>query len=107
MNRGGGGNVGRTRGLFATMLERADTKEAIGLNRSRLRSTRPVDVIRALALKQTGHAAEGEQLLKDWLAHDPKSETAKWGLEVLAGKPATAPADSMDPSLHILAASLP
>ena len=30
-----------TRGLFATMLERADTKEAIGLNRSRLRSTRP------------------------------------------------------------------
>jgi hypothetical protein len=42
MNRGGGGNVGRTRGLFATMLERADTKEAIGLNRSRLRSTRPV-----------------------------------------------------------------
>ena len=29
-----------TRGLFATMLERADTKEAIGLNRSRLRSTR-------------------------------------------------------------------
>ncbi len=42
MNRGGGGNVGRTRGLFATMLERADTQEAIGLNRSRLRSTRPV-----------------------------------------------------------------
>ena len=42
MNRGGGGNVGMTRGLFATMLERADTKEAIGLNRSRLRSTRPV-----------------------------------------------------------------
>ena len=42
MNRGGGGNEGMTRGLFATMLERADTKEAIGLNRSRLRSTRPV-----------------------------------------------------------------
>src|ERR1019366_3025190 len=42
MNRGGGGNFGMTRGLFATMLERADTKEAIGLNRSRLRSTRPV-----------------------------------------------------------------
>jgi hypothetical protein len=31
-----------TRGLLATMLERADTKEAIGLNRSRLRSTRPI-----------------------------------------------------------------
>jgi hypothetical protein len=42
MNRGGGGNFGMTRGLFATMLERADTKEAIGLNRSRLRSTRPL-----------------------------------------------------------------
>jgi hypothetical protein len=41
MNRGGGGNVGMTRWLFATMLERADTPEAIGLNRSRLRSTRP------------------------------------------------------------------
>ncbi len=32
-----------TRGLFATMIERADTKEAIGLNRSHLRSTRPVE----------------------------------------------------------------
>ena len=32
-----------TRGLFATMLERADTQEAIGLNRSCLRSTRPVN----------------------------------------------------------------
>ena len=32
MNRGGGGNIGMTRGLFATMPERADTQEAIGLN---------------------------------------------------------------------------
>jgi hypothetical protein len=32
MNRGGGGNIGMTRGLFATMPERADTPEAIGLN---------------------------------------------------------------------------
>jgi hypothetical protein len=31
--RGAGGNIGRTRGLFATMLEGADTKEAIGLKR--------------------------------------------------------------------------
>jgi hypothetical protein len=29
MNRGGGENIGMTRGLFATMLERADTQEAI------------------------------------------------------------------------------
>ena len=46
MNRGGGGNVGRTypdsESGFATMLERAETREAIGLNRSRLHSTRPV-----------------------------------------------------------------
>ena len=33
-----------SRGLFATMLGEADTQEAIGLNRSRLRSTRPVEV---------------------------------------------------------------
>jgi hypothetical protein len=32
MNRGGGGNIGMTRGLFATMPERADTQEAFGLN---------------------------------------------------------------------------
>ena len=33
-----------TRGLFATLLERAETLEAIGLNRLRLRPTRPVSV---------------------------------------------------------------
>ena len=27
VNRGGGGNVGMSRGLFATLLERADTQE--------------------------------------------------------------------------------
>ena len=32
MNRGGGGNEGKTWWPFATMLERADTAEAIGLN---------------------------------------------------------------------------
>ena len=42
MIRGGGGTVGTTCWPFATMLERADTSEAIGLNQSRLRSTRPV-----------------------------------------------------------------
>jgi hypothetical protein len=41
MNRGGGGNEGKTWWPFATMPERAETQEAIGLNRSRLRSTRP------------------------------------------------------------------
>ena len=42
MNRGGGGNEGKTCWPFATMLGRADTQEVIGLNRSRLRFTRPV-----------------------------------------------------------------
>jgi hypothetical protein len=42
MNRGGGGNEGKTWWPFATMPERAETQEAIGLNRSRLRSTRPL-----------------------------------------------------------------
>jgi hypothetical protein len=41
MNRGGGGNVGMAWRLFATMLERADTTEAVGLNWARLHSTRP------------------------------------------------------------------
>jgi hypothetical protein len=36
---------------FATMLERADTEEAIGLNRSRLRSTRPVYLLGGIALR--------------------------------------------------------
>lgn len=43
MNKRGGGSVGMSRGLFATMLERTDKRETIGLNRSRLRSTRPVE----------------------------------------------------------------
>jgi hypothetical protein len=34
MNRGGGGNEGKTWWPFATMLGRADTQEAIGLNRA-------------------------------------------------------------------------
>ena len=34
-----GGNVGMAGGLFATMLERAETTEAIGFDRSRLHSS--------------------------------------------------------------------
>ena len=47
MIRGSGGNVGRTypdaESGFATLPERAETREAIGLNQSRLHSTRPVE----------------------------------------------------------------
>src|ERR1035438_6705509 len=42
MNRGGGGNEGKTWWPFATMLERAETQEAIGLNCSHLHPTRPL-----------------------------------------------------------------
>ena len=53
-----------TRGLFATMLERADTKEAIGLNRSRLRSTRPVisSVIEGISRRGTAERCYWERI---------------------------------------------
>jgi hypothetical protein len=54
-DRGGGGNVGMTWRPFATMLERADTSEAAGLNWARLRSTRPVSVISKEYALQEAH----------------------------------------------------
>ena len=58
MNRGGGGNFGMTRGLFATMPERAETLEALGLKPAAPppHSTpgRPAEPRRALA---DGHGA--------------------------------------------------
>ena len=64
------------------------------------------EVIRALALKQSGRASEAEQLLKDWLKEDPSNEMAKWGTEVLSGNPAPLPQDVQDTGCRILAASL-
>ena len=49
------------------------------------------DLIRALALKQSGRAAEAEQLLKDWQAQDPGTDLAKWGAELFAGRAAPLP----------------
>ena len=72
MNRGGGGNFGMTRGLFATMLERADTKEAIGLNRSRLRSTRPPAPVRRPT--QHPHAAHRRALLGPQRGHQRRGQ---------------------------------
>lgn len=61
MNRGGGGNIGMTRGLFATMPERADTKEAIGLNSD------------APPLHSTGNLGKGGSVSEsegtDWLTY--------------------------------------
>jgi tetratricopeptide (TPR) repeat protein len=61
------------------------------------------DLIRALALKQSGHAAEAEQLLKDWQAQDPGSELAKWGAELFAAHPAPLPASLQDLNCRVLA----
>jgi hypothetical protein len=59
MNRGGGGNEGKTWWPFATMLGRADTQEAIGLNRSRLCSTRPVSVFRTSCSRPSATGSAG------------------------------------------------
>ena len=50
------------------------------------------DLIRALALQQSGYRAEAEQLLKDWQTQDPGTDLAKWGAGLVAGRPATLPA---------------
>jgi len=56
------------------------------------------DLVRALALKQSGRAAEAEQFFKDWQAQAPDSDLAKWGAGLLAGRP-----DPLPPSLKNLA----
>jgi predicted Zn-dependent protease len=61
------------------------------------------DLIRALALKQSGRAAEAEQLLKDWQAQDSGSDLANWGAEILAGRPAPLPASLQDLNCRVLA----
>jgi tetratricopeptide (TPR) repeat protein len=55
------------------------------------------DLVRALALKQTGQGAEAQQLLKTWQAENPGTDLADWGAELFAGHPASLP-----PSLHSL-----
>jgi predicted Zn-dependent protease len=61
------------------------------------------DLIRALALKQSGRVAEAEQLLKDWQAQDADSELAKWGAENFAGRPAPLPASLQNLDCRVLA----
>jgi len=62
------------------------------------------DLIRALALKQSGRIAEAEQFLKDWQARDPATDLAKWGAELFAGHPAPLPPSRKDLDCRILAA---
>ena len=46
------------------------------------------DLIRALALKQSGRAAEAEQLLKEWQSNEPRTPTWPSGAhELFAGRP--------------------
>ena len=61
------------------------------------------DLIRALALKQSGRAAEAEQLLKGWQAQAPDSELAKWGAALFAGQPAPLLASLQDLNCRVLA----
>ena len=61
------------------------------------------DLIRALALKQSGRTAEAEQLLKAWQAQDPGTDLAKWGAE---SSPASPPL-CLPPSRTPTAASWP
>jgi hypothetical protein len=60
------------------------------------------DLIRALALQQSGHRAEAEQLLKDWQAQDPASDLAKWGAELFTDRPAPLPASLQGLDCRIL-----
>ena len=61
------------------------------------------DLIRALALKQSGHASEAERLLQDWQAQDPGSDLAKWGGELFGGHSAAMPTSLKDLDCRVLA----
>jgi len=61
------------------------------------------DLIRALALKQSGQAAEAEQLFKVWQAQAPDSDLAKWGAALFAGQPVPLPPSLKDLDCRVLA----
>ena len=61
-------------------------------------------IIRALALKQSGRTAEGRALVQALLKQDPDNELAKWAAGVLAGQPAPFPTGLQDINCRVLAA---
>jgi predicted Zn-dependent protease len=63
-------------------------------------------IIRALALKQSGRASEAEKLINDWLKDDPTNDLAKWGMALLSERTAPLPATIQDGPCRILAAAL-
>ncbi len=62
------------------------------------------DLVRVLALKQSGRADEAEKALKDWQSQAPDSDLAKWGAEIFAGRPAALPPSLKSADCRILAA---
>ena len=61
------------------------------------------DLIRALALKQSGRIAEAEKLLENWQAQAPGTDLAKWGADLFAGRPAPLPPSLKDLDCRVLA----
>jgi hypothetical protein len=61
------------------------------------------DLVRALALKQTGQTAAAEQLLKDWQAQAPETDLARWGADLFADRAAPLPPSLKDSDCRILA----
>jgi hypothetical protein len=61
------------------------------------------ELIRALALKQSGQAAEAEQLLNTWQAQAPETDLAKWGAGIFAGQAASLPPSLKDLDCRVLA----
>jgi hypothetical protein len=60
-------------------------------------------ILRALALKESGHGDQAEQLLKNWRQESPESELAKWGAQFVAGQPAPLPEKIQDGVCRVLA----
>jgi tetratricopeptide (TPR) repeat protein len=61
------------------------------------------DLIRALALKESGRRAEAEQLLKDWQAQNPDGDLGKWGAEIFSGHLVPLPVSLKDLAYRVLA----
>ena len=61
------------------------------------------DLIRTLALKQSGRTAEAEQLLKEWEGRAPDTDLAKWGAELFAGHPGPLPPTVKNLDCRVLA----
>jgi Tfp pilus assembly protein PilF len=80
--------------LEALVYEKSKQKEKARSNYEEIiaakesRRNQPTDILKALALKKTGRADDGEKLLKEWLEKEPESKVAKWAYAVYAGEDA-------------------